>query len=119
MTRPSVGLSKEETGFTLIELLVSFVIIAILVSMVIMLWLFSTRPVYSDACKGNVKILNQAVVQYSLDHKGDYPESLDELKDGNYIRKNFKWTCPAGEYDYRDYYDPESGMTYCPNPDHQ
>ena len=54
------------------------------------------------ACKSNCKNLATALEMYAEDNAGLYPDSLDKLIPGNYLR--MIPTCPAaGEVTYKDY----------------
>lgn len=52
------------------------------------------------ACKSNLKNLATALEMYSSDNRGHYPESLDKLIPGNYLRKIP--TCPSRHFWGRD-----------------
>ena len=119
----SVG---AQEGFTVIELMITLLILAILVSMVIMTMAFSRSKAQKAACKSNLRIIDEAVLQYRANHEGEAPPDLDTLTvDPPYIKASFSWTCPSGDLsgdpgsgDYRKYYNPSSGETSCPRADH-
>ena len=123
MTRLLGRKAARRDGFTIVELLITMLILGILVTIVVMTMTVSRTKAQQSACKANLRIINDAVVQYQSMHGGNFPPNLTILVDEGYIKTSFKWTCPAGKYgdasgDYRDYYDPATGNTSCPRPDH-
>ena len=71
-------------GFTLIELLVVISMIAILVSIAVPMYNQSITRSREARLKQNLKTLNEAIDNYSLDNK-KAPQSLDDLVPG-YIK---------------------------------
>jgi prepilin-type N-terminal cleavage/methylation domain-containing protein len=116
----------KQDGFTIIELMITLLILAILVSMVIMTMAFSRSKAQKSACRSNLRIIEEAVLQYRANHEGEAPPNLDTLADDPpYIKPSFKWTCPSGDLpgepgsgDYRKYYNSTTGETSCPRADH-
>lgn len=118
------GATGRGEGFTIVELLIVFLILGILVSMVMMSMLISKGRAQDASCKANIRIVDGAVQQYMSVHAGGIPPELDILTEQGYLKENFNWTCPSGDFgemsgDYRDYYDPSTGQTSCPRPNHK
>lgn len=60
------------------------------------------HPGQWTACRTNLKNLASALEMYSTDYSGQYPESLERLLAGNYLKT--LPTCPAaGHMTYTDY----------------
>jgi prepilin-type N-terminal cleavage/methylation domain-containing protein len=115
--------AARHDGFTIIELLITMLIMGILVTIVVMTMNISRNKAQQASCKANLRIILDAVTQYQSIHEGAYPPYLQILGDEGYIKTSFKWTCPAGNYgeasgNYQNYYDPATGQTSCPRPDH-
>ena len=73
-------------GFTLIELLVVFAIIATLLTLVAPRYFQSIDRSKEAALEQNLATLRQALDQYQ-DDTGKYPNSLEDLVNGKYLRK--------------------------------
>lgn len=115
--------TRNQQGFTIVEMMITLLILGILVGIVVMTMLVSKTRAQQAACKANLRIIDGAIQQYSSIHEGVYPPDLNTLMDQSYIKGDFKWMCPSGNYDltsgdYRDYYDPAAGQTSCPRPTH-
>ncbi len=123
MSKGHARAADREEGFTILELMVVCLILAVLVSMVVMSMALSKGKAQEASCKANLRVIEGAIQQYMCTHDGNPPPDLDTLMEEGYLKSNFKWTCPSGDYgvmsgDYRDYYDPSSGQTSCPRPEH-
>ncbi len=105
-------------GFTLIELMITILILSILVTIVVMTMAVSWTKAQQAACKANLRTLFDSISQYQCIHTGDYPPDLDILVTDMYLKESFTFTCPAGDYDYRTFYDSLTGHTSCPRADH-
>ncbi|MFH1150875.1 MAG: prepilin-type N-terminal cleavage/methylation domain-containing protein [Actinomycetota bacterium] len=104
-------------GFTLVELMITILILAILVTIVVMTMSISKTKAQQATCKANLRTLFDSIAQYQCIWTGTYPENMDLLLDG-YLKNTFNFTCPAGDYDYRTYYDSVTGHTSCPRAEH-
>ncbi len=82
----SSTLVARNRGFTLIELLVVISIMLILLGIAVPVYTQSVNTQYEYNLKQNLRILNQAIDQYTLDKK-KAPESLEDLKVAGYIDK--------------------------------
>jgi prepilin-type N-terminal cleavage/methylation domain-containing protein len=123
MIRRLARSTDRQHGFTIIELMVTMLILGVLVGIVVMTMAISRTKAQQASCKANLRIIVDAIAQYQAIHEGALPPTLDVLVDEHYIKENFSWTCPSGDYgsqsgDYRKYYNPETGQTSCPRPDH-
>lgn len=106
--------------------MITLLILGILVTIVVMTMAVSKSKAQQAACKGNLRTIDSAVQQYVTIHAETdpsaldipYPPDLNVLLDEQYIKGSFNWMCPSGQYDYRVYYDPKTGQTSCPRPDH-
>lgn len=107
-----------EKGFTLVELMITMLILGILVGIVVMTMTISKSRANEATCKANLRTIFEAISRYQVQNEGAYPDQLQDLVDDGFIKDTFSWTCPAGTYDYRDYYDSDTGHTSCPRPSH-
>ena len=68
------GLRRETAGFTLIELLVVIAIISLLVSILIPSLKRAKELTRRVICASNLHQMGLALMTYTADHKGDFPE---------------------------------------------
>lgn len=73
-------------GFTLLELMVVLSIIAIFMSIAIPMYNRSIQRAREEALRSDLRMLNQKIVQYTLD-KQKAPQGLDDLKTAGYLDK--------------------------------
>lgn len=73
-------------GFTLIELIVVMAIVALLASIAAPRYFNSLQKSKETALLQSLTVMRDAVDQFAAD-KGRYPESLQELADGRYLRE--------------------------------
>jgi len=80
---------SERSGFTLIELILVTVIIGILASMVTLSFHGRTEEARITRAKADIRVYQDAVDLYALDHNDKFPKSLDQLVNGDrkYVRK--------------------------------
>jgi len=78
--------SKVERGFSLLELMIAMFIIIILLSVALPTYQRSVQHAKETVLKENLWQMRKAIDQYASD-KGKYPESLDSLVDGKYLRE--------------------------------
>ena len=76
---------RKKTGFTLIELLVVLAIIALLLSVVGPRYFTSVERSREAVLREDLNVLRDAIDKYFSD-VGHYPNSLDDLVAGSYIR---------------------------------
>ena len=72
-------------GFTLIELIVVMAIVALLVSIAAPRYLLSLERAREASLRSSLQTLRAAIDQYTAD-RGHYPDSLDALVAGRYLR---------------------------------
>jgi general secretion pathway protein G len=72
-------------GFTLIEMLVVISMILILLSIALPMYNQSIQRSRETRLRSDLKVLNDAVDNYSLD-KGHAPQALDDLLQGGYLK---------------------------------
>ncbi|NNG66801.1 competence type IV pilus major pilin ComGC [Caldanaerobacter subterraneus] len=102
------ALNKDERGFTLIELIVVIAILGILAAIAVPRVTTSLANAKAKADEANLKILQNAVERYYVEHEGKYPQSLNELVP-NYIDKVPK------TQDGKDFnYNPSTGEVTLP-----
>ena len=75
---------RGSRGFTLIEMMVVISIFVILLGIAMPIYSRSINQAKEDMFRQNLRILNQAIIQYTLD-KQRSPKSLDDLKQAGYI----------------------------------
>jgi len=76
----------RRNGFTLIELLVVMAIVALLTSIAAPRYFNSVNKSKETALKTSLNTMRDAIDQFHAD-KARYPESLDELAQGRYLRE--------------------------------
>jgi len=77
--------ARRSRGFTLIELLVVLAIIATLLTVAVPSYFSSMDNAKETALRKDLSVMREAIDQYHAD-KGKYPESLQELVTGRYLR---------------------------------
>lgn len=70
----------EDSGFTLAELSIVVLIIGILLGIAIASFVYADRQATKISCLSNQKILEDTCAAYALDHNGEYPDVMEELK---------------------------------------
>jgi len=75
---------RDSRGFTLIEMMVVISIIVILLGIAMPIYSRSINQAKEDVFRQNLRTLNRAIFQYTLD-KQKAPKSLDDLKQAGYI----------------------------------
>jgi len=76
----------RQLGFTLIELLVVLTIVAVLLTLAAPQFLPNINKAKEAALKEDLATMRDAIDKYYSD-KGAYPNSLNDLVDGKYLRK--------------------------------
>lgn len=102
--RQKMRRAQDQKGFTLVELMVVVVILGILVAIAVPLYNAQTEKVKTTTCQANQRIIESAIVQWSMDMDPDNEDTaipLDDLLDGlvaaGYLQS--KPECPSnGEY---------------------
>lgn len=74
---------KNKKGFTLLELIVVMGVLAILVAMGVPKFLGYTKDANVAAMRADVKLLEQAGLQYALHNDDEFPIAVDET--GGYV----------------------------------
>jgi general secretion pathway protein G len=77
---------KAEKGFTLVEILTVLVLIGILVSIALPIYHNQVVRAKESVLKENLWMIREALNQHYHD-KGKYPNTLDDLVLGKYLRK--------------------------------
>lgn len=102
----------QQHGFTYVELVLIVGIIGVLVAIAFASYQFTVERTRRITCLANQRNLNQASVQYQLEHNGQYAPLIDDVaayaKDFAKVRR---CTAPP-PLDL--VYDPASGRLTCP-----
>ena len=102
---------RNQKGFTLVELMVVVVIIGILAAIAVPIYRNVQTNAAENACRANIRTLEGALEVWKADNKsGTYPDSLNVLQTGGYIKEVPK--CPLGG-DYT--YTQATGAVTCGN----
>lgn len=86
---------KKEDGFTLIEMLIVLTIISLLIILIIPNIATKSKEVNKKGCEALKSLVQAQADAYYLD-KGDYPETIRELEEKDYITDN-QTECKSGE----------------------
>ncbi len=78
--------SNIQSGFTLLELMISMFIIILLLSVALPAYERSIQHARETVLSENLFQMRRAIDQYGAD-KGKYPQSVDELVTGGYLRE--------------------------------
>ncbi|WP_100408193.1 competence type IV pilus major pilin ComGC [Bacillus solitudinis] len=81
---------KNQRGFTLIEMLVVLMIISVLLMIAIPSMTKNNDIVQGKGCEATIKLVQTQVHAFEIE-KGNIPENLKELVEGNYIDRT---SCP-------------------------
>jgi len=84
---------KEETGFTLIEMMIVLLIISVLILIAIPNVTKHSKSIDEKGCNAYVAMIQGQVEAYKME-KHNYPSSLDELVNEEYLKENPQ--CPDG-----------------------
>ena len=108
---------KKAKGFTLIELMIVVAIIGILAAIAIPNMIYARRKAILSSCSGNLRNIGIIVTNYSTDHKGHYPQAMDQLTSLGYIES--LPACPNSDVAYVltiSGWDDTGFTVDCPNP---
>lgn len=83
-------IERMEDGFTLLEIIVAVAIIALVVGGVGLVAINKFRDSQVKQAGAVVKTVEGAVEMYMMDHNGECPKDLDELKSARIINKEAK-----------------------------
>ena len=75
----------KDAGFTLVELLVVMAIISLLLTLAVPRYFHSVEKSRETVLRENLSLTRQALDKYYGD-KGKYPDTLDQLVSGKYLR---------------------------------
>ena len=90
-------------AFTLVEALVVIVIMAVLLAVLYPIFAASREKARASACEAKLRAIATALQEFRQDH-GQYPNSLDALKDG-YLTSGAAYCCPSDARAGRNTYD--------------
>lgn len=101
--RQKMRRAQDQKGFTLVELMVVVVILGILVAIAVPLYNVQTEKAKKATCQANQRIIESAIVQWSMDPENAGIPKLDDLVNGGYLQSKPK--CPSNN-------DPSNNDTY-------
>ncbi len=101
-------------GFSLVELVTVIAILGILIAIAVSSFVISIDRSRRVTCLHNQRLMDSALMQYQIAHRGNYPPDLDAA------RPWVKWSGPAYATCASDSavaytYDPDNGIVGCPN----
>ena len=91
LTEPIEADRPPRRFFSTRELLIVCSIVVVLFLMIVPNFLKARARGQLTACKSNLKNLATALEMYSSEHKGRYPERLDQLIPGKYLKQIPTW----------------------------
>lgn len=97
---------KQEDGFTLVEMMIVLLVISVLLLIAVPSMTKSNDVVTNKTCEATADLVQSQVAAYKMEN-GDYPHSLDDLVEADYVDSV---ECPDGELGY----DQSSGTVYLP-----
>jgi len=75
---------NDRRGFTLVELMVVIVILGIIGTMAFVFVLDKPDKAKWEKARNDMSAINQAISMYVTDHDGEYPDSLELLKEKHF-----------------------------------
>ncbi|GAB4279966.1 MAG: hypothetical protein Kow0029_24240 [Candidatus Rifleibacteriota bacterium] len=101
---------KKNQGFTLIEMLVVMTVIGVVVGISAYNNSRVLKRSKDAALKVELGLLREAVYRFSLDNSGNFPESLENLKEDELGKVPAKWAGSNGKGLY--HFDAETGNIF-------
>lgn len=101
-------LTRKNSGFTFIELVIVMVMLSILLAIAVPVYQGQVRMTKEGVLKNNLAILRERLDQFKAD-RNKYPNSLQELVDGGYLRE-IPEDPMTGEHEWEEVYsdyDPD------------
>ncbi|MBS4217160.1 prepilin-type N-terminal cleavage/methylation domain-containing protein [Bacillus sp. FJAT-49711] len=86
---------QNENGFTLIEMMIVLLVITIILLVALPNVTKQSSSINEKGCEAVVQMLQGQVQAYYMDKKA-YPDTLDALKEEDYVNEDFKFVCPNG-----------------------
>lgn len=111
------GAQRHDRGFTLVETMVVAAILGVLVLIAVASYRVSIAQAQRVACLHNQRVIQDAVIQYEIEHNSAYPAVLTDLAPFVHrLPELDKCTSPPFS---PLLYDQATGTVSCSTPGHQ
>jgi prepilin-type N-terminal cleavage/methylation domain-containing protein len=106
----------DDEGFSLVELMMVVAILGIFVAVAIVSYTSTTEASRKVACLSNQRAVRTGILEYQVDRKGGFPETLEDVHPLVQWQDGFG-RCVSSGLEFT--YDKYTGEVTCPTPSHQ
>jgi len=109
------GRGHGDEGYSLVELMTVVLILGILVAVAIVSYTSTADASRKVSCLSNQRAVRAGILEYQVDHKGDFPETLEDVHPLVQWQNGFG-RCVSSGLEFT--YDKDTGEITCPTPSH-